>query len=86
MCTAIRAITLAAAIILATPVVGTLAAPGTGATQVGDFMKVPQDVWTNINRFVFLVALDVNAGPGNPEYQRRSTLACWAEVYAASQQ
>ena len=53
MCTAIRAILLAAAIMLAAPGVGA----ATDAAQVGAFMKVPPEVWTNINRFVFLVAL-----------------------------
>lgn len=78
MFTVIRAITLAAAVMLAVP--------ATGTSQVGDFMKVPQDVWTNINRFVFLVALDANVEPGTPEYQRRNALASWAQVYAAGQQ
>jgi hypothetical protein len=62
------------------------ATPRTGIGQSGEFMKVPQEVWTNINRFVFLVARDVNSAPGGHEYARRhAVVASWPEVYAAAQ-
>lgn len=78
MFTTLRIVSLGAAVMLA--------APGTGVAESGGFLKVPQEVWTNINRFVFLAALDANAAPGNPEYQRRIVLPSWPEVYAAGKQ
>lgn len=73
----LRIITLGAAL---------FAAPGTAAADSGGFLKVPQEVWTNINRFVFLVALDISAVPGTPEYQRRNVLRSWPQIYAAGKQ
>jgi hypothetical protein len=82
MFTTLRSVGLAAAVMLAVQ--------GTSKPQSGDFMKVPQEVWTNINRFVFLVALDEDARYGGPGYgplkDRRSVLASWPEVYAAGLQ
>jgi hypothetical protein len=58
---------------------------GRGATQVVDILKLPESVWTNINRFVFLVALDVyEPGITQVPYQRHlSKLASYPELRAA---
>jgi hypothetical protein len=57
----LRTFTLAAAAVLALP--------GPASAQ-GEILKLPQSVWTDINRFVFLVALDIySPGSAQPAYQ-----------------
>ena len=55
-----RAFAVAVAVLLAAPGMGApQAAPAQGPPKVGEMLKLPESVWTNINRFVFLVAFDV---------------------------
>ncbi len=53
-----RTFALAVAVLLAAPVMGAPQARQ-GPPKVGEMLKLPESVWTNINRFVFLVAFDV---------------------------
>jgi len=64
------------------------AAASPGAPQVGDILKLPESVWTNINRFVFLVAFDVyEPGVTKVPYERHlSKLDSYAELRAACRQ
>jgi hypothetical protein len=60
MSASLRTLALAAAVLLgAAGPVNPQAAQGRGPSKVGDVLQLPESVWTNINRFVFLVAFDV---------------------------
>ena len=85
MSTSIRTFTLAVAATLAATVPG---CPQGSGPQVDQILKLPESVWTNINRFVFLVAFDVyQPGVRNLEYVTRfSQLKSYAELRAACRQ
>jgi hypothetical protein len=80
MLTSVRTFTLAVAAMLA--------APGPVVPQVGEILKLPESVWTDINRFVFLVAFDVyQPGVSKVAYQHHlSQLDSYRELYAACRQ
>jgi hypothetical protein len=80
MSTSVRTVALAAAALFAVS--------GPGAPQVGEILKLPESVWTDINRFVFLVAFDVyQPGVTKVAYQHHlSQLDSYPELYAACRQ
>jgi hypothetical protein len=83
-----RSFALALAVLLAAPGMGAQPAAAPGPAKVGDVLKLPEGVWTNINRFVFLVAFDVYGSGGTqlPYEHHLSKLDSFKELRLACRQ
>jgi hypothetical protein len=84
-----RTFALTMAVLLAAPAMGApQAASAQGPPRVGDVLTLPESVWTNINRFVFLVAFDVyGSGITQVPYEHHlSKLDSYKELVLACRQ